>query len=95
MMRPVKKWLTALTVLCLSALAGCGNAEITRVPVVVPLIPCAEPLRPETPPVDHVLYFDELPNAEALMAKDDITREYIESLWRTIRCYEKQGGNAQ
>lgn len=88
MMRPVKRWRCALIVLCLSMLTACGAKD--PVPVVIPLSPCPEPVRPDWPQLDPALYFDGPANTHTLMEQDDAMREYIMGLRRTITCYRVQ-----
>ena len=89
-MRHARKLPTVLIALCsLALLPGCAGREIPPPPVILKLPDCPMPPVPELDKIDAVLMFDEAPNAETLIRRDDAIRFYIDGLKDTIVCYRR------
>lgn len=86
-MRHVMLLLIVLTVLC----SGCAKpAPVPQIVMAPAAVTCPVPARPELPRIDGTLPLDGPGNIEALMARDDLLRQYIRGLEATVDCYREQ-----
>lgn len=83
----------AAVILAVMTLTGCaaGRGPVVPVPpVVAATAECPAPRVPALPQFDPALPFDAPENVEVMLARDDITRRYLNGLRAAVRCYEAQ-----
>lgn len=85
--------MTRAIALLIASIALCSCATTQTQPVViVPVVECPAPPRPELPGLDAALPLDHPANVDALMTRDDALRGYIRGLESNLDCYRAQVG---
>lgn len=77
--------------LLVGSIALCSCAAATPpVAVIMPVVECPAPPRPELPELDPARPLDSPANIETIMLRDDILRGYIRGLESCVECYRAQ-----